>query len=118
YPVTSLEPGDQITVRLQDNGNGSYTTDYVQVDQPVNGSPTSSVPNNGAVQTVQGTVQQVDRSNGWFSLNLNGSVVTVTMPYNPSQQDMNRFQSLRSGDYVRLYGVFLNNSRVELRQFY
>jgi hypothetical protein len=40
------------------------------------------------------------------------------MPYNPNRADVDRFNSLRSGDYVRLYGVFLNESRVELRQFY
>jgi hypothetical protein len=34
------------------------------------------------------------------------------------QSDLNTFQNLRVGDRVRLYGVFINNSRVELRQFY
>ena len=27
------------------------------------------------------------------------------MPYSPSRADMNRFQTLRSGDYVRIAGV-------------
>ena len=45
-------------------------------------------------------------------------VLTVSLPYNLSTADTNKFNSLRSGDYVRLYGVYLNNSRVELRQFY
>jgi hypothetical protein len=44
--------------------------------------------------------------------------VIVSMPYNPRQSDVNRFNNLRVGDQVRFYGVFLNNSRVELRQFY
>jgi hypothetical protein len=40
------------------------------------------------------------------------------MPYSPSRADQNRFQNLRQGDYVRIAGVYLNNTRVELRQFY
>ena len=45
-------------------------------------------------------------------------VLTVTMPYNPSRADQQRFQNLRNGDNVRFTGVYLNNTRVELRQFY
>ncbi len=37
--------------------------------------------------------------------------------YNASNTDRTRFQNLRSGDFVRFYGVFVSNSRVELRQF-
>jgi len=42
----------------------------------------------------------------------------VSLPYNARSSDVNRFRNLRSGDNVRIYGVYLNNSRVELRQFY
>jgi len=42
----------------------------------------------------------------------------VSMPYSPSRADQNRFLNLRQGDYVRIAGVYLNSSRVELRQFY
>ena len=116
YPVTSLDRGDQITARIQNTSNGYYT-DLVQVDQPVNGSASTS--SSGAVQTVQGTVRQVDRQNGLFTMDVNNSTrLTVSMPYSPSRTDLTKFQSLRSGDVVRIAGVFLNNSRVELRQFY
>jgi hypothetical protein len=116
YPVTSLDRGDQITARIQNTSNGYYT-DLVQVDQPVNGS--ASTTSSGAVQTVQGTVRQVDRQNGLFTMDVNNSTrLTVSMPYSPSRTDLTKFQSLRSGDVVRIAGVFLNNSRVELRQFY
>jgi hypothetical protein len=116
YPVTSLDRGDQITARIQNTSNGYYT-DLVQVDQPVNGS--ASTTSSGAVQTVQGTVRQVDRQNGLFTMDVNNSTrLTVSMPYSPSRTDLTKFQSLRSGDVVRIAGVFLNNSRVELRQFF
>lgn len=115
YPVTSLDRGDQITARIQNTNNGYYT-DLVQVDRPVQGSATTT---GGNVQTLQGTVRQIDQQNGLFTMEDNrGSRITVAMPYSPSRTDLNRFQSLRSGDVVRIAGVFVNDTRVDLRQFY
>jgi hypothetical protein len=117
YAVTSLDAGDQVTARIQQNGN-AYYTDLVQVDQPVQGTGGTTNGGSSAVQSFQGTVRQVDATNGLFTLTTGGTTLTVSLPYNVSRADQNRFQSLRSGDTVRLYGVFLNNTRVELRQFY
>jgi Cu/Ag efflux protein CusF len=117
YAVTSLEYGDQVTVRLQQTNNGGYYTDLVTVDQPVQTS--SGNTGSEAVQSLQGTVRRVDVTNGWFTLDASNNVtITVSMPYNPSRTDLTKFQNLRAGDFVRLYGVFLSNSRIELRQFY
>jgi hypothetical protein len=122
YPVTSLEAGDRVTARIQSTSNGNgYYTDLVQVDQSVqqSGGVYGGSTAGGNVQMMQGTVRQVDRTNGLFTLQANnGAQIVVSMPYNPSRNDVSRFESLRSGDVVRFYGVFLNNSRVELRQFY
>src|ERR1051325_10031090 len=116
YPVTSLEYGDQVTARIKTNSDGSYYTDLVQVTQPSSNTSTG-YPSSETVQSLQGTVRQVDRTNGWFSLDTGGGVtVTVSLPYSPNSTDLSKFQSLRTGDYVRLRGVFLTNSRVELRQ--
>jgi hypothetical protein len=115
YPVTALERGDLVTARVQSTQSGGYYTDLVQVDQSVSSSGGGS----GNVQSLQGTVRQIDRTNGLFSMDVgSGSTVVVSLPYNVRQTDLNRFQDLRTGDFVRLYGVFLNNTRVELRQFY
>lgn len=116
YPVTALERGDQVTVRVQSTSGGNYYTDLIQVDRSVSsrGSSTAS----GNVQSLQGTVGQIDRSNGVFRLDGNNASVIVSLPYNVRQSDVNTFNNLRVGDRVRFYGVFLNNSRVELRQFY
>ena len=116
YPVTSLDRGDQVTVRVQSTRSGYYT-DFVQVDQAVQGSSGSASSSN--VQTIQGTVRDVDTQNGLFSLDVGtGTRVTVSMPYSPNRIDMKRFQDLRQGDNVRIAGVYLNSSRVELRQFH
>jgi exosome complex RNA-binding protein Csl4 len=115
YPVTSLENGDQVTARIQQNGNGAYYTDVVQVNQSVSSSGGVS---SGNVQLLQGTVRQVEQPNGLFVMDANnGGRITVQLPRTLKQADLDRFRSLRPGDYVRLYGVYLNSSRVELRQF-
>ncbi|MFL5482905.1 MAG: hypothetical protein ACJ8AK_12055 [Gemmatimonadaceae bacterium] len=115
YPATSLEYGDQITARIQANGN-SYYTNYIQVDQSVNNG--SGNVSSGNVQSLQGTIRSVDRRNGLFTVDIgNYNTVTVTMPYNASSNDVNRFNSLRNGDIVRFYGVYTGQSQIQLRQF-
>ncbi len=117
YAVTNLENGDQVTARVQQTQNGSYYTDLVQVDQSV--TTTGGTTNNTQLQQLQGSVRRVDANNGWFEITASSNVVlTVSMPYNPTQADLNKFRSLRNGDVVRFTGVYLNNTRVELRQFY
>ena len=114
YSPTSLERGDQVTARVQANGN-SYYTDYVQVDQSVSGNGAGASSN---VQLLQGTVRQVDRRNGVFTIDVsNRNTLTVTLPSNLSSNDTNTFNNLRSGQFVRFYGTYLNNSQVQLRQF-
>ena len=115
FPVTSLENGDQVTLRVQQLQNGGYYTDVVQVDRSVSSNSTIQ---SGNVQLLQGTVRQVDQSSGLFVLDANnGTRVTVQLGQQLSRNDLNRFRSLRQGDFARFYGVYLNASRVELRQF-
>ena len=115
YSVSSLENGDQVTARIQQLQNGGYYTDVVQVDRSVSGPSTIQ---SGNVQLLQGTVRQVDQQNGLFLLEANnGSRVTVQLPSQLTRADLDRFRNLRAGDWTRFYGVFVNNSRVELRQF-
>ena len=118
YAVTNLENGDQVIMRVLDAGNGNYYTDSIHVTQSVQGSGGGSAGNSGNVQALQGTVRQIDRTNGLFTLDAGNVLLTVSMPYNAARADVTRFQNLRTGETVRIYGVFLNNTRVELRQFY
>jgi len=117
YSVTSLEFGDEVTARVSNsnNTNSGYYTDLIQVNRSVSTNGGVS----GNIQNFEGTVRSIDRSNGYFSISTsNYGTLTISMPYNPSQADLNRFNNLRNGDFVRINGVMLNNSRVELRQFY
>ncbi len=121
YPVTALERGDEVVMRVQTTQDGGYYTDSVFVTRSVTsgGSSGGSAGGSANVQALQGTVRQIDRTNGLFALETgNGVMLTVSMPYNVSTADANKFRNLRTGEHVRIYGVYLNNSRVELRQFY
>jgi hypothetical protein len=124
YPVTALENGDQVTLRLASANNGGYYTDLVQVDASVNGSSSAAGrmggnAGGGTVQSLQGTVRQVDRNAGWFTIDAaDGQRIAVSLPSSLARADYDRFQRLRTGDYVRLYYTYLGNSRIELRQFY
>ena len=116
YPVTALENGDEVVARIRDAGNGDYYTDSVHVTQS-GGSGAASGSTNA--QPFRGTVRQVDLQRGLFSIdNGSGYAITVSMPYNPSEADLHRFQYLRRGETVRFYGVIVTNSRIDLRRFY
>ena len=118
YPVTALERGDEVVMRVQTTQDGGYYTDSVVVTRSVTSGGASS-GGSANVQALQGTVRQIDRTNGLFALETgNGVMLTVSLPYNVTNADANRFRNLRTGEHVRIYGVYLNNSRVELRQFY
>lgn len=118
YPVTALERGDQVIMRVVDRGNGAYYTDSVQVTRSVSVAD-GTVVGGGSVQSMQGVVRGIDRQNGQFTLDLSGgTLVTVAMPYNARSADVSRFNALRIGDSARLMGVFVSNTRVELREFY
>lgn len=120
YSVTSLESGDQVQAKVQQLQNGGYYTDSVWVTQPVQGSGgTTTTSGSQNVQSLSGSVRSIDRSGGTFTLDVgNNTVLTVSMPYNASSTDVNKFNAMRTGDYVRFYGVYLNATRVELRQYY
>jgi hypothetical protein len=114
YPVPALEYGDRVTASVRAIQNGSYYTDYVQVDQSVFASGGAT----GNVHSLQGKVGYVAASNGWFTVDAGSyGTLTVLVPNNARTNDVVKFQNLQAGDFVRFRGVFLNDARVELRQF-
>jgi hypothetical protein len=116
YPVTALEWGDEVTARIPSGSNNSNYTDLITVTRSVGGDTNTGTDE---VRTYEGTVRSIDRNTGIFTMSTNNlGIVTVSMPYNPRQNDVTRFNNLRTGDFVRIYGVMLNNTRIELRQFY
>lgn len=116
YSPASLERGDNVTANIQDNGNGAYYTSQVLVNQSVRNTGTGTNTN---LQSFQGTVRQIDRANGFFTVD-DGNVgrITVVLPNNMSRADIDRYNGLRSGDAVRFSGYNTGNGQVQLQQFY
>jgi hypothetical protein len=119
YAITNLEAGDQINARIQTTQNNAYYTDSIAVTQPVQTTGTTNTGTTESLQQLQGTVRSIDRNAGRFVVDAGSNVsFTVAMPYRATSADANKFNNLRVGDFVRFSGVYLNNSLVELRQFY
>lgn len=117
YPVASLRFGDRILARMQDDG-GSYYTDSIAVMQPINGAPAQTNSAAAVVRSLQGTVREIDRANGTFTVDAsNGAQLTVVMPERRSAAEADRFSALHVGDVVRFTGVFVDSRRVALRTF-
>lgn len=111
YAVSSLDPGDEVTVRVQQNGNDTYYTDLIEVVRP------SSTSGGGNLVSVQGTVRSVDTQRGLFTMTSSNQIVTVSLPYNARAVDVDRLRSLRIGQSVRVQGTWLSDTRIELYQF-
>ena len=118
YSVTNLDPGDEVVARISTTQNNAYYTDSITVTQAVTTSTSGGTVDNN-VQLLQGTVASIDRATGTFVIDVgSGTRVTVSMPYGARSSDVTTFNNLRVGQFTRFYGVYLNNTRVELRQFY
>ena len=117
YSITALEPGDIVSMRVEQDRSGNYSTDLIRVRQSVQergGIVTPGSP----VERLEGEVVRIDYQHGSFELRdrYSGNVV-VSLPYNPPGSIVDRFRQLRSGDYIRVEGRFLNQDRFELEAF-
>jgi hypothetical protein len=77
----------------------------------------------GAPLRLEGTVGAIDHQRGWFELRPNGTAasqpaVTVSLPFNARMNDAQRFQQLRSGQYVQLQGRYISPTRFEVENFF
>ncbi len=117
YPVTSLEPGDLVAMRIQQDVHDNSYTDLIRVRQTVQERGGITAPGS-RLRRLDGTVEMVDYKRGSFELQeQSGGRIIVSLPYNARRSDVDRFQQLRVGDYVTVEGRFLNRDRLELEAF-
>lgn len=116
YPVSALERGDVVAIRVREDGRGTCYASDVLVRESVRerGGAVAEAP----LQRIEGRVGRIDESRGAFRLQgrYDGELL-VTLPYNPSRGTLNEFRRLRPGDLVRLEGRFLGQERFELERF-
>jgi len=121
YPVSELETGDIVAIQLRQDSRGNSYTDLIRVQESIRDRDRSrgdtSRPAIGT-QTVDGRVEQVDFQRSSFEMRDQfRELVFVSVPDNAHRSDVDRFRALRSGDYVRVEGRFLDRERFELDSF-
>lgn len=121
YPVTALERGDQVSVRIQQTQQGELYTDQILVTRSIQEIQGTTGQNTSGRQytRVEGYVGAVDTQRGMFQLRAqNGGMIWVSLPYNASRTTVDRFQRLRANDFVRIGGYPISSDRFELDGFF
>ena len=117
YPVTALEYGDIVDMRVQEVQQGLYT-DLIQVRQSVQERRGETSPSSGAqtgVYQVEGTIGSIDTTRWMFTLDMTqGGSVPVYLPSNASASDRAQLEDYRSGDYVRVEVRPIDDQTAEL----
>ena len=136
YPVTALERGDIVSVRVERDRNGQRWAESIEVRQSVSdgvygrdggvyrrdGSvydrDGSVYGRNARVQRLDGTVAQIDFRRGAFVLQQSRTAVfTVYVPNNLNREDRRRFERLRRGDRARAEVRPIGRNQFELVRF-
>ena len=121
YTVDYLEAGDRIAYLPAPRGRGYI--DIVRIQEPVQArtSPRfaqSNPPLRPRTDIVEGTVDRVDANLGVFDVTpRTGRRITVSVPYNARQSDVDSFRTLRRGDLVRIEGEFVSPENLQLLAF-
>jgi hypothetical protein len=121
YPVTQLEAGDVVAMRLRQDSRGNSYTDLIRVQESIQDRNQrrgdGASPGRG-IQTLDGRVEQLDFQRSSFEIRgQSRERVIVSLSDNARRSDVDRFRALRSGDYVRVEGRFLDRERFELDSF-
>jgi hypothetical protein len=113
YPVSSLERGDQVQMRLAYDRNNTAWADRIEVRSSARRTDRRDRDDDRddrdrgdiwgtRVQRLEGRVQAIDVRRGYFTMTENRSRVLVYMPRNARREDVRRFERLRRGERVRV----------------
>jgi hypothetical protein len=121
HGVQELQAGDVIAFHYRPRGSIDYV-DTIRVQEPVQARASSTVarrvPPAPRAELVEGSIERIDQERGVFDVRQrNGSIVTVALPYNARSSDVDAFRRLRTGDYVRVEGEYINRDNFQLLAF-
>lgn len=117
YPVTALERGDVVNMQLQQIDQNRLYTARIDVQQSVQERTGQTSSASGQLQQMYGTVGQIDRQNGFFQLQTQQGNYTVVIPSNAGAANVDRFNSLRTGQNVSIEGTVTGSTRIDLYRF-
>ena len=116
YSVASLEPGDYIAARVQQDRDGRDYTNTITVRE--------SVQDRGGrrgisrLDRAEGRIEYVDQRRGTFELrDQRNRLIVVSVAFNAPRSVIEQFNRLRNGDYVRIEGKSASSDRFELENF-
>jgi hypothetical protein len=122
YTVENLEAGDVIAFQTAPR-NSTYI-ESIRVQEPVQARTAAApsiarpLPPAPRSNVIEGTVERVKYDVGVFDVRTRtGDLVTVSIPYSARPADVENFRRLRTGDYVRLEGEFVNRDNLQLYSF-
>jgi hypothetical protein len=126
YPVTRLEPGDVVAMQMKRDTRGESYVDLIRVQEETrireeNVSDRTRREDLTAaprIERLAGTVQSINRRDNSFELdNRPAQMVSVALSQYVRDSDIERFQTLRSGDHVRIEGKYVGRDRFEMLSF-
>jgi len=116
YSVANLEPGDYVAARVQQDRNGQNYTDTITVREGV--QDRGNKRGSGRLDRIEGRVEYVDERRGTFELrDSRNRLIVVAVPFNAPGSVMDRFNRLRTGDFVRIEGRAAGSDRFDLENF-
>ena len=116
YSVANLEPGDYVAARVQQDRNGQNYTDTITVREGV--QDRGNKQGSGRLDRIEGRIEYVDERRGTFELrDSRNRLIVVAVPFNAPGSVMDRFNRLRTGDFVRIEGRAAGSDRFDLENF-
>lgn len=114
YPVTALERGDVVEMRIRQVQQGYYT-DLIQVVQSIQERRGETTGTTSGAQRIEGTINQIDLNRSMFTLNMTqGGTLPIYLPRSAPSSMRERLRDYRSGDYVRVEVRAIDQSTAEL----
>lgn len=116
YSVANLEPGDYVAARVQQDRNGQNYTDTITVREGV--QDRGNKRGSARLDRIEGRIEYVDERRGTFELrDSRNRLIVVAVPFNAPGSVMDRFNRLRTGDFVRIEGRAAGSDRFDLENF-
>ncbi len=116
YSVASLEPGDYIAARLQQDRDGRDYTNTITVRESV--QDRGNKRGAGRLDRTEGRIEYVDQRRGTFELrDQRNRLIVVSVAFNALPAVIDQFNRLRNGDYVRIEGRSAGTDRFDLENF-
>ena len=111
-----MEPGDYVAARVQQDRNGQNYTDTITVREGV--QDRGNKRGSGRLDRIEGRIEYVDERRGTFELrDSRNRLIVVAVPFNAPGSVMDRFNRLRTGDFVRIEGRAAGSDRFDLENF-